>query len=56
MTWLHENGYDRGRIASSASNGWLAFETTAREAESLFSTQYYEEKNDDGSMGVACNE
>ena len=56
MTWLHENGYNRDDIASSTSKGWLAFETSAREAENLFSTQYYEETNADGSIGVACDE
>jgi tripeptidyl-peptidase-1 len=56
MTWLHENGYDGDRIASSASKGWLAFEATAREAECLFSTQYYEEENGDGSISIACDE
>jgi hypothetical protein len=55
MAWLHENGYIQDEIASTASRGWLAFETSASEAERLFSTHYYEEKNEDGSISIACD-
>lgn len=56
LSWLHEHGHARERVASSASNGWLAVDMSAREAERLFATEYYEQENDDSSVVIICDE
>lgn len=56
LSWLHEQGFARERVASTAGNGWMAVNMSAREAERLFATEYYEQENGDSSVVIVCDE
>lgn len=56
VSWLHESGFNSDSLATSTSGGWLAIKMPAHEAESLFSTKYYEQKHEAGNTVVACDE
>jgi tripeptidyl-peptidase-1 len=55
MGWLSEAGIDPSRISMSQSLGWLQFDATVEEAETLLDTKYniYEHKS--GQKHVACH-
>jgi len=55
--WLEGNGIDRNRVVQSDNLGWLAFDATVDEAESLLTTEYYDfEHTDSGFVTAACDE
>lgn len=56
VSWLAEHGFQGDGLATSASRGWLSLEMYAHEAERLFSTQYYEEHDQDGRVTISCDE
>lgn len=53
--WLEDAGLDRGGIAQSASRGWLAVDMSARDAERIFQTEYYEHVDAHGNVRVGCD-
>lgn len=56
VLWLEDHGFDGENLALSASRGWLALDMPARDAELLFSAEYYEQLDEDGSIIIACDE
>lgn len=55
--WLSSNGIASERIDHSQSLGWLNFDATVEEAESLLKTKYYAyEHEETGQPHVACDE
>ena len=53
--WLVAAGIDKGRIRKSLSSGWLHFNATAGEAETLLRTEYHVYKHEStGQSHVAC--
>ncbi|KAI9700937.1 MAG: hypothetical protein M1820_006582 [Bogoriella megaspora] len=40
--WITSSGISPTRVAVSANKGWISFEATVQEAESLFQTQYHQ--------------
>ncbi|MCJ1474289.1 hypothetical protein MMC13_002947 [Lambiella insularis] len=54
--WLISSGIEEERISQSQSLGWLKFEATVAEAESLLKTKYYKYKHSSGKPHVACSE
>ena len=56
VAWLHDHGFISDDLASSASRGWLGLKMAARDAELLFSTEYFEHIDEDGNLIVACDE
>ena len=55
-SWLEQVGVARHRLAESASRGWLGFDLTAAEAESLFGTKYYEFEDRKGNIRIGSDE
>ena len=56
VSWLAEHGFQSNGLATSASRGWLSLEMYAREAEHLFSTQYFEEHDEAGRVTISRDE
>ena len=52
--WLTSAGISGERISKSQSMGWLHFDTTIEEAESLLRTEYFLYKHESGQGQVAC--
>lgn len=56
LEWLASSGIDTARVAQPSSKGWLAFDASAEEAESLFKTEFYEhEHKSTGDVRVGCD-
>ncbi|CZR58938.1 related to tripeptidyl-peptidase I [Phialocephala subalpina] len=53
-TWLIDSGIDASRITHSDNKGWLAFDATTEEAETLLLTEYHLYGHVDGHMTPAC--
>ena len=54
--WLMASGIDSESIATSRNQGWLAINIPAKQAESLFNTEYYEHENaEDGTVRLGCD-
>lgn len=54
-SWLAESGIAPERISRSQSLGWLKFDATVAEAESLLKTEYHLYKHSTGKPHVACS-
>jgi tripeptidyl-peptidase-1 len=55
--WLINSGIAASRISVSDNKGWLGFDATIEEAESLFQAQYYEHEHPDANKyTVGCDE
>lgn len=55
--WLISAGIASERLSISDNKGWLAFDASVEEAESLFQTQYYEHQDKNPSKyTVGCDE
>ena len=54
--WLEANGIAAERVTQSQSLGWLHFDATVEEAESLLKTEYKVYKHESGKPHVACTE
>ena len=54
--WLISAGIPAERISQSQSMGWLNFDATVEEAESLLKTEYHLYEHDSGKPHVACSE
>ena len=54
--WLKSSGIAPERIAKSQSMGWLTFDATVAEAESLLKTEFFLHKHSTGKPHVACND
>lgn len=55
-TWLISSGIPPERITLSQSLGWLNFDATVEQAESLLKTKYYTYRHMSGKPHVACSE
>ncbi|KAL8821248.1 MAG: hypothetical protein Q9223_000673 [Gallowayella weberi] len=55
-SWLTSSGIAPERISRSQSLGWLKFDATVAEAESLLNTEYHLYKHSTGKPHVACSE
>jgi tripeptidyl-peptidase-1 len=54
--WLISTGIHPSRLVHSDNKGWLAFEASVEEAESLFLTEYYEHEHQHSSkVRVGCD-
>ncbi|KAL9021903.1 MAG: hypothetical protein Q9185_000917 [Variospora sp. 1 TL-2023] len=53
--WLASSGIAPERISRSQSLGWLKFDATVAEAESLLKTEYHLYKHSTGKPHVACS-
>ncbi|KAL9011477.1 MAG: hypothetical protein Q9173_003676 [Seirophora scorigena] len=53
--WLASSGIAPERISRSQSLGWLKFDATVAEAESLLKTEYHLYKHETGKPHVACS-
>ena len=53
--WLTSSGISEDRISQSQSLGWLHFDSTVSEAESLLKTKYHIHKHISGKPHVACD-
>ena len=57
MEWLQASGIHVERVSRSQSLGWLNFDATVEEAETLLKTKYYTYSHTDtGTPQVACEE
>ncbi|KAL8902038.1 MAG: hypothetical protein Q9207_004903 [Kuettlingeria erythrocarpa] len=54
-SWLVESGIAPERISRSQSLGWLKFDATVAEAETLLKTKYHLYKHSTGKPHVACS-
>ena len=54
--WLTSSGIAPERISQSQSLGWLQFDATVAEAESLLKTEYHVYEHESGKPHVACSE
>ncbi|MCJ1352337.1 MAG: hypothetical protein MMC33_002321 [Icmadophila ericetorum] len=54
--WLESNGVAAERVTQTQSLGWLNFDATVEEAESLLKTEYKMYKHETGKPHVACTE
>lgn len=54
-SWLISSGIAPERISRSQSLGWLKFDATVAEAESLLQTEYHLYKHSTGKPHVACS-
>ena len=54
--WLSESGIELSRVKMSKSRNWLVFNATAREAESLLTTEYHLYNHSSGHRHVACEQ
>jgi len=55
--WLHASGIDIDRHEVSPGRGWLKFEATVEELESLLSTEYHVyEHADSEALHIGCDE
>ena len=54
-SWLTASGISPERISRSQSLGWLKFDATVEEAESLLKTEYYVYKHRTGKQHVSCS-
>jgi tripeptidyl-peptidase-1 len=55
--WLHASGIDTDRHEVSPGRGWLKFEATVEELESLLSTKYHVyEHADTEALHIGCDE
>ncbi|KAE8444410.1 hypothetical protein EG329_000610 [Mollisiaceae sp. DMI_Dod_QoI] len=52
--WLVDSGIDPKRITHSDNKGWLAFDATTEEAETLLLTEYHLYEHVDGHVTPAC--
>ena len=53
--WLESSGISRHRISRSQSLGWLHFDATVAEAETLLKTEYHLHQHHTGKPHVACD-
>ncbi len=54
--WLIDSGIAKDRILHSQNKGWIAFDATAEEVESLFTAEYHTfEHPSSGKSAVACD-
>lgn len=56
IEWLQNSGISGDRISRSQSLGWLQFDATVPEAESLLKTKYYLHRHETGKPHVACDQ
>ncbi|KAL8699547.1 MAG: hypothetical protein Q9201_005949 [Fulgogasparrea decipioides] len=54
-SWLTSSGIALERISRSQSLGWLKFDATVAEAESLLKTEYHVYKHETGKPHVSCS-
>lgn len=55
--WLIQSGVAHERIRQSTNKGWLSFHATAKEAEDLLHTEFYEHEHaSNGKWAVGCDE
>ncbi len=54
--WLKSSGIAPERISRSQSMGWLTFDATVAEAESLLKTEFYLHKHTSGKPHVGCDD
>ncbi|KAL9100149.1 MAG: hypothetical protein Q9163_004450 [Psora crenata] len=55
MEWLQKFGISADRISRSQSLGWLQFNATVTEAESLLKTTYHVHRHHTGKPHIACD-
>jgi tripeptidyl-peptidase-1 len=54
--WLSASGIEGSRVVHSDNKGWLAFDTTVEEAETLLLTEYYEhEHKSNSNIRIGCD-
>lgn len=54
--WLTSSGIESSRIRDYENKGWLAFDATAKEAESLLRTEFYEHEHKHSSkIRIGCS-
>jgi tripeptidyl-peptidase-1 len=54
--WLSLSGIHDTRVVHSDNKGWLAFDATTEEAESLFQAEYFEHEHvSSDKMRVGCD-
>lgn len=57
VDWLVSSGIAEERVFLSDNRGWIGFDATAEEAESLFLAEFHEhEHTQTGKFSVACDE
>lgn len=56
IVWLEAGGIHQERISRSQSLGWLIFDATVDEAQSLLKTEYYRYQHSSGHQHVGCTE
>ena len=56
IVWLKSSGIAAERISRSQSMGWLTFDATVAEAESLLKTKFYMHKHTTGKPHVGCHD
>ena len=54
--WLESSGIHPDRVAQSQSLGWLHFDATVDEVESLLKTKYHSYTHESGTPQIACEE
>lgn len=55
-SWLAEaSGIEKSAILLSLNKGWLAVDMPVRDAENIFSTQYYEHTDRNGNYRIRCD-
>jgi tripeptidyl-peptidase-1 len=55
--WLVNSGISANRVTHSDNKGWLAFDASAAEAESLMGTEYHTyEHSVTGHVATACDQ
>lgn len=55
--WLYSFGIDKSRVVHSENKGWIAFDASVEEAESLLKAEYFEHEHKSSSkIRVGCDE
>ena len=55
-SWLVDSGIAPHRITHSDNKGWLVFDATAEEAETLVKAEYHTYEHSDGHKALACDQ
>ena len=55
LAWLKNSGIGSDRVSRSQSMGWLNFDATVAEAESLLKTEYHIHRHNSGKPHVGCS-
>ena len=55
LQWLESSGISSDRVSRSQSLGWLNFDASVLEAESLLKTRYHRHRHETGKVHMACD-